>query len=263
MNGGRGSAVRRQGVSLPFYTPGKGSSMRCGVSFDVWGTLLDLHRAYAAIAERLSPILGLPPEDALEALRLAAREARADRRRKGWHDARRGAEIVAARLGVKPETLEEVVEEALLDAAAALPLPGAREAVEGVRSLGLPAAILGNVLFWPGSLTRELLQATGLANLFDAVLFADEIGCSKPSPCAFEKAAEALGVEVDKLIHVGDRVDEDVGGVVLAGGSAILAWSRLIDRDALCVHNRLCAVREVRHVPRAVELIISRNRVNL
>ncbi len=233
--------------------------MEHGVSFDVWGTLLDLRKAYAAIAERLSRITGATPGEALNALRAAAREAREARRREGWSDSERGAEIVASRLGVRLETFRRVVEEALLSAAPVLTLQGAEEAVRGVRSLGLKTAVLGNVLFWPGSLTRRLLEEAGLSRLFDAILFADEIGCSKPSPCAFRKAAEALGVGVEALIHVGDRVDEDVAGAILAGGSAILAWSGLIEAGVTCIHRRLCAIREIRYTPQAVEAIISHN----
>jgi len=219
-----------------------------GVTFDVWGTLLDLRRAYAAIADRLAAILGVKPAEALERLRGAAREARRLRRREGWSDARRGAEIVAERLGVDAEELMRVTEEALLDAADRLPLPGAREALALTKRLGVRVGVAGNVLFWPSSLTRRLLEETGLAQLVDEMIFSDEVGASKPNPRFFEEAAGRLGVAVEELVHVGDRPDEDVAGVLAAGGYAVLAWAR-VEEDMLCIHPRLCAVKRVSYTP--------------
>ncbi len=219
-----------------------------GVTFDVWGTLLDLRRAYAAIAERLAPLIGASPAEALEKLREAAREARRRRRREGWASAERGAEIVAERLGIPPGRLSEVVEEALLSAAERLPLPGAGEALALTKRLGVRVGVAGNVLFWPSRLTRRLLEETGLAKLVDEMLFSDEVGRSKPDPGFFEAAASRLGVGVEELIHVGDRPDEDVAGILAAGGYAVLAWAE-IDEDMVCIHRRLCAVRRVSYTP--------------
>ncbi len=196
------------------------------------------------IAERLAERMGVKPVEAFEALRRAAREAREERRRGGWSDWRRGAAIVAARLGIRVEELYSAVEEALLSKPWGLPLPGARETLASLKKAGFRVGVLGNVLFWPGSLTRRILAETGLANSIDVMLFADEIGYSKPSPKAFEAIAEELGCSIDELTHVGDRVDEDVAGAVLAGARGVLAWSKRVERP-VCIHERLCATPDL------------------
>ncbi len=219
-----------------------------GVSFDVWGTLLDLGEAYKRIAARLAAKLGLEAEDVLGRLREAAGLARRARLVEGWSGHERGAEIVAKRLGVGVELLERIVEEALLSDARGLVLRGARDALEGVARMRLPRCVLGNVLFWPGVVTRRVLEEAGLAELLDCMVFSDEIGASKPSRRAFEAVAERMGVDTQHLIHVGDRVDEDVAGVILAGGCGVLAWAE-ISEDFTCIHRRLCAVRRVSYTP--------------
>jgi len=219
-----------------------------GVTFDVWGTLLDLRRAYAAIAERLARELNVKPAEALERLRGAAREARRRRRREGWSSADKGAEIVASKLGISASRLSRIVEEALLSTAERLPLPGAAEALALTKRLGVRLGVAGNVLFWPSGLTRRILEETGLASFVDEMVFSDEVGCSKPDPRFFEAAASRLGVGVEELIHVGDRPDEDVAGVLATGGYAVLAWAE-VDEDMVCIHKRLCAVRRVSYTP--------------
>ncbi|AEM39593.1 HAD-superfamily hydrolase, subfamily IA, variant 1 [Pyrolobus fumarii 1A] len=223
------------------------------MSFDVWGTLLNLTKAYSLIAQRLAEELNTEQENVLEALKRGAKLARRSRRSEGWFDAKRGAEIVAREVGITVDLLFSVVESVLVGSARELLLPGAREAVEGVKSLGFRVGILGNVLFWPGRVTRRVLEAAGLAGFFDAILFSDEIGAAKPDVRAFKAIAEALGVDTSRLVHVGDRVDEDVAGVILAGGYGVLVWAP-INEEFYCIHARLCGVRSVA----SVSVVVSR-----
>ncbi len=227
-----------------------------GVSFDVWGTLLNLRDAYRAIAERIAEELaGAKVEEVYLKLKEAAEEARRSRLSEGWWDARRGAELVASKLGFRVSEFVTLVEDALLADPGRLLLPGARDALEGVARLRVPRCVLGNVLFWPSSLTRKILSEVGLAELLDCMVFSDEIGSSKPAREAFEAVAERMGIPVERLVHVGDRVDEDVAGVLLAGGYGVLAWAD-ISVDFECIHRRLCAVRRVSYTPFIVARIV-------
>lgn len=99
--------------------------------------------------------------------------------------------------------------------------PGAVEAIRALRGrwrLG----VISDAIFSPGRTLRELLAGAGLGDCFEAHVFSDEVGCSKPAPAAFEAAARALGVAADDLIHVGDREHNDVHGAHAAGARAVL-----------------------------------------
>ena len=99
--------------------------------------------------------------------------------------------------------------------------PGVREALvelQGTYRLG----VVSDVVFSPGWALRRMLADEGLLELFDVLIFSDEVGCSKPAPAVFEAAAAALGLEPSDLVHVGDREQRDVAGPHAAGARAVL-----------------------------------------
>jgi FMN phosphatase YigB (HAD superfamily) len=78
----------------------------------------------------------------------------------------------------------------------------------------------------PREIGVRSLEALGIADLFESVTGLDDSGESKPSWGPFAHALAALGVEIGKLLMVGDRYDVDLDPVVCRGGSAILVESR-------------------------------------
>jgi FMN hydrolase / 5-amino-6-(5-phospho-D-ribitylamino)uracil phosphatase len=66
----------------------------------------------------------------------------------------------------------------------------------------------------------------GLAGVFDAVIFADDVGVAKPDPAIFRRACERLGCRPAALLHVGDSLASDVRGAHSVGAAA--AW---LNRD--------------------------------
>ena len=100
--------------------------------------------------------------------------------------------------------------------------------VEGVReTLGqlkgqYPLAVISDAIFSPGRALRELLRGERILDLFDALIFSDEVGCSKPDRRMFERAASDLDVPVTRVIHIGDRDHNDVKGAQAAGARAVL-----------------------------------------
>jgi putative hydrolase of the HAD superfamily len=79
---------------------------------------------------------------------------------------------------------------------------------------------------------------------FQAPVFSDEAGASKPSPAVFHAAARGLGVDVADIVHLGDREANDVAGPHGVGARAIL-YTGAVDRraeaggtvaDAVCGH---------------------------
>lgn len=220
------------------------------VSFDIWGTLLDLNRYYAVVARKLSAISGRPVEElyrlTLEAYREALRARLEGSFRRIVVDS---AEFFSTRLGVQVEDLFTAVVASIEDPEVAeLAYPDAAEALEAVRSSGYRVAALGNVMFWPGMVTRYMLHRCGLLRYFHLTVFSDEVGLHKPSREVFEYVAQKLGVELSSLVHVGDSVENDLAGAVVAGAKAVL-----VSREAPIAKLRLgrgaYLVSSLRHLP--------------
>jgi putative hydrolase of the HAD superfamily len=92
--------------------------------------------------------------------------------------------------------------------------------------------VISDAIVTPGRELRRLLQNHELAQYFDAFIFSDEVGNSKPHPRMFEAAARALGVSLAEMIHVGDRQHNDVAGPQALGLKAVMfVGSRAVDRD--------------------------------
>ena len=77
---------------------------------------------------------------------------------------------------------------------------------------------------------RPEFAAAGLHDLIDAYVLSFEHGVQKPDPAMFGIAAEALALEPDELLMVGDRASHD-GGAVACGIVTLLVPSlRSADR---------------------------------
>ncbi len=129
--------------------------------------------------------------------------------------------MLAELLGIDVELVRRAAARAVLggvDEEMVLP-GGAREALEGVRKKGMKVTVTGNVMFWPGSYTRLLLERLGLMDYIDRTFFADEVGAFKPMPEMFGKPMETFRVEPDEAIHIGgDTYAEDFEGGALKAG---------------------------------------------
>lgn len=109
-------------------------------------------------------------------------------------------------------------------------VPGAEAAL---RTLGrrFTLAVVSDAIFTPGRALRELLAAYGLRDLFSAFVFSDEVGCSKPAPETFRRAAELAGCRLDQIVHVGDREHNDIAGAKDVGARAVLLTA-VVDRES-------------------------------
>ena len=82
-------------------------------------------------------------------------------------------------------------------------------------------AVISDAIFSPGTALRQLLDDEGLLEYFDAFVFSDEAGNSKPAPAVFQRAAETLNVQIANIVHIGDREHNDVGGPHAVGARAV------------------------------------------
>jgi HAD superfamily hydrolase (TIGR01549 family) len=130
--------------------------------------------------------------------------------------------------------------------------PSAREALQtlhGRYRLG----VISDAIFSPGRALRRILEAEGLLDLFDACVFSDEVGRSKPARLMFATAAELLGIEPGELVHVGDREQNDVAGPQAAGARAILVT---VVKDRRAGASRADAIcKDYRELPGLLEAL--------
>jgi HAD superfamily hydrolase (TIGR01509 family) len=64
---------------------------------------------------------------------------------------------------------------------------------------------------------RRVLEEHGLAGAFHTTVFSEEVGLRKPRPEMFRALLDALELEPDAVLHVGDRLEEDVRGAAEVG----------------------------------------------
>ena len=72
-----------------------------------------------------------------------------------------------------------------------------------------------------------LLRKHGLDGFFDVVVVSGAVNVRKPSPEIFRKALEALGVDAEETVFVGDTVDADVEGAKSLGMKTVYIERRV------------------------------------
>ncbi len=117
--------------------------------------------------------------------------------------------------------------------------PGVKQALE-ILHQKYKLGVISDAIFSPGRALRSLLDHYGLLGYFDSFIFSDEIGFAKPTPAVFEAAAKELHVNVNELVHIGDRPAKDITGPKALGAKAILCTvvkdrsSKDVSADAVC-----------------------------
>jgi HAD superfamily hydrolase (TIGR01509 family) len=90
--------------------------------------------------------------------------------------------------------------------------PDAAPTLRALKERGIATAAVSNV----GFDLRPVLAGLGLLEDLDVVVLSYEIGVAKPDPDVFYMACDALGVEPEKCLMVGDHRGAD-GGAMDAG----------------------------------------------
>ena len=96
------------------------------------------------------------------------------------------------------------------------------QVLQQLRERNLRIGLVCNTGRGPGDALRELMRREGILDYFDATVFSDEVGYGKPDPRIFLAAGEKLGLKSSDLLHVGDNIENDVGGAQSAGMKALL-----------------------------------------
>jgi putative hydrolase of the HAD superfamily len=95
---------------------------------------------------------------------------------------------------------------------------GAEVALEAARAHA-PVGLLTN---GPAHRQSAKLEALGLEDAFDAVVFAGDMPRRKPHRDPFDRALDELGVEASGALYVGDSLEYDVAGA--KGAGLRVAW---------------------------------------
>lgn len=93
---------------------------------------------------------------------------------------------------------------------------GTRETLEALHGR-VRIGLISDTGTSPGRVIRRILDGYGVLHYFYVTVFSDEVGYCKPNEVVFRTALEALGVEPEEAIHVGDLVKSDIVGAKRTG----------------------------------------------
>lgn len=57
-----------------------------------------------------------------------------------------------------------------------------------------------------------LLEGLEIAGYFESIVFSADVGSAKPFPAIFQRALQELSLPAQEVVHIGDRLQEDVEG---------------------------------------------------
>jgi putative hydrolase of the HAD superfamily len=97
-------------------------------------------------------------------------------------------------------------------------MPGAVEAIEGMRRRGIRMALLTN---GSGAAQRAKIKRFDLARHFDYICIEGEFGCGKPDERVYRGALQALKSEPSETWMVGDNLEWDVAAPMRLGMTGI------------------------------------------
>ena len=195
------------------------------ISLDAWNTLLRLDLITRAIAEKLGERIGMDGESMLRVMISVYRGLKPK-----WASGMISDSVIvdaaqqalAEKLRIPRDVVSRAVEDAfsIMDPCE-LVYPDAWSTLEDL-SREFRLAIVSNVFYWPGRLTRKAIEGAGLSRFLEAQLYADEVGIGKPDRRIFMKLCDSMGVSSEEAAHVGDELMEDIGGAISSGMKAIL-----------------------------------------
>ena len=105
----------------------------------------------------------------------------------------------------------------------------APDLLKSLRERGIKRAVCSNAPFPPEMMVRQV-EKNGIAALVDAVVFSSQVGRRKPAPEAYLATLNALRVQPDRALFVGDRVREDYEGPRALGIRAVICTAHAAER---------------------------------
>jgi putative hydrolase of the HAD superfamily len=185
------------------------------VLFDYFNTLTTAVQRGPRHA-KVAQLLGCDPTTWVNALDRSFME----RARGGYGSAVEGLRRLAAEAGGQPSLAQVLAAiEARVEAVQAdvTLRPDTIPTRLALRSLGLHTAVISDCWFE----LPMFLPRTPLARLVDAQVYSVAVGSTKPDAVMYLTACEALGVEPDECMYVGDGGSHELTGAHLLGMTAV------------------------------------------
>ena len=224
------------------------------VSFDIWNTLMDLNKFYKVLSVKLSSFVKRDYEEIYRNILATYGEAL---RKRLLGDFRRiiidSANFFSEKLGVDPETLFRALVSSLGDEEVRyLVYDDVPDTLERLRRRGLKIACIGNVMFWPGMVTRYLMHINGILDYFNATIFSDEVGLMKPGKEIFDYLSRRLNVDLSEVVHVGDSLEYDLAGSALSGVASVLI-KRDLNTDIVRLSRTAYVIRRLTYLEKVID----------
>ena len=207
--------------------------------FDLWETLVDWDQVRAArMFDEMAARVGVTTDEF----------------RRTW-DTRDNPRYVAPirdalrAIGIDEEAHDDICEIRLAyNRDTLVPREGVVETLTALRADGY---LLGLITVCSEEV-EQLFPETALAGLFDAEVFSNAVGLSKPDPRIYLHCCELLGVEPSEAVFVGDGANDELAGARRVGMDAILIhrpgedpfWPELAEWDG----PRVTSIPEVLEV---------------
>ena len=86
---------------------------------------------------------------------------------------------------------------------------------------GVKRAICSNAPF-PPEMMRRQVSGNGIGAMVDAAVFSSEVGRRKPAPEMYHAALDAISIDAQHALFVGDRLREDYEGPLALGMRAVV-----------------------------------------
>jgi len=140
------------------------------------------------------------------------------------------------------DALYEVIASMPLDLAPHL-APHAAETLMTLRGLGLGLGLVSNAGMTTAPSLRLMLDHYGIHDLFDVLVFSDELMLAKPDARIFTAATDGLGHAAADCAFVGDNPHNDVYGATQAGLFAVQIGAKT--RDGITPPARIDSLAEL------------------
>lgn len=100
---------------------------------------------------------------------------------------------------------------------------------------------------------RNRLDASGLADFFDQVIIAGEVGLAKPDPDIFILMSKRLCADTAECLFIGDSMQYDISGAKIAGMKTVL----LDSKSSLSDYEPDYRASDVQQLTRMMEMLIA------
>lgn len=226
------------------------------VLFDAFGTLFSPVSAGSPVAHlcRLlaSDGVSVPPERAERAIVAEVALYRTKFPLVRSESELRGLEYEATDIVVSELALldfpRDRMRQHLLDLFALTVFPDAEPTLRRLHQRGLALGVVSNY----NALLSAHLADLGLADWFSVIVNSADFGAQKPHPGIYHAAIEKLQVSPDRVLYVGDDVDNDYFGARQAGLQAI--W---LNRDAAPTAEGVREIQALTDIPNLLDRLFA------